>query len=292
VGAILETWLGGQAGAGGVADVLMGKVYPSGKLVETFPVRLEDTPAYFNFPGEEREVLYGERIFVGYRYYDSKNLAPLFPFGHGLSYTSFDYSDLKAPKVFTDKEVVKIHLRVKNTGAVAGKEVVQLYVSDKQASLARPIKELKKFAKVELQPGESKEVTFELELRDFSFFNPRLHRWVAESGEFELLVGSSSRDIRLKESIILRSTETIPVQFDRLTFISEFLNNPKTRAMTLEVLKPWIMTFGKPGQSVEQISVHGFWIDHPIEKLHHLSRGLVTKSQADALLKKAQELDQ
>lgn len=291
VGAILETWLGGEAGAGGVADVLFGKVNPSGKLAETFPKRLEDTPAFFNFPGEEREVLYGERMFVGYRYYDAKGIEPLFPFGHGLSYTTFGYSDLQAPKVFTDKDTVKVSLRVKNTGSVAGKEVVQLYVADKQASLVRPAKELKKFAKVELQPGETKDVSFELSLRDFSFFNPRLHRWVAESGEFELLVGSSSRDIRAKASVKLDSSEFIAARFDELTYIREFLANPRTRALALETFKPWIMTFAAPGQTVEQVSIQDFFLDHPLAKMPHLSEGRVSKEAVVAFLKQAQALD-
>jgi len=291
VGAILDSWLGGQAGAGGVADVLFGAVNPSGKLAETFPQRLEDAPAFTNFPGEEREVLYGERIYVGYKHYDERGIEPLFPFGHGLSYTTFAYSDLKAAKSFTDKDTLKVSFTVTNTGKVAGKEVAQLYVSDKQSALPRPKKELKKFAKLELKPGETKELSFELNLRDFSYFNPRLDQWVAESGEFELLAGSSSRDIRLKDTVTLQSGLYIPARFDEMTFFSEFASNPKTRQLTLETFKPWIMNFAGPGQTVEQVRIEGFFIDQPIVKMPYISEGKISRETVLDFLKKAQALD-
>ena len=137
--AILEGWLGGQAGGGAVADVLLGRVNPSGKLSETFPVRLEDTPAYLNFPGDGHHVRYGEGVFVGYRYYEKKGIKPLFPFGHGLSYTTFEYSDLRLSKdVITDQDELKVTVKVRNTGNRAGKEVVQLYVRDVEATVPRP----------------------------------------------------------------------------------------------------------------------------------------------------------
>jgi len=204
VPAIVQAYYPGMENGNAVAAVLLGKVNPSGKLPVTFPVRLEDTPAYINtsYPGS-REVNYGEGIFVGYRYYDKKDVAPLFPFGHGLSYTTFLYSDLKMAKKVKVGKMVEVSLTVTNTGKVAGKEVVQLYVSDLQSSLPRPPKELKDFAKLALAPGESGTVAFILDDRALSFYDPHKKAWVAEPGEFEVLVGSSSRDIRVKGKLTL-----------------------------------------------------------------------------------------
>jgi beta-glucosidase len=198
VAGVVEAFYPGLENGNAVASILLGEVNPSGKLPETFPVRLEDSPAYLNhsYPGC-REVNYGEGIFVGYRYFDKKNVTPLFPFGHGLSYTSFAYSDLKLPKKVEAGELVKVAVKVKNTGKLAGKEVVQLYVSDLKSSLPRPVKELKGFAKVALEPGQSTTVTFTLDKRSLAYFDPVKKNWVAEPGEFEVLVGSSSRDIRV-----------------------------------------------------------------------------------------------
>lgn len=290
---ILEAWLVGQAGGGAVADVLFGKVNPSGKIAETFPMRLEDTPAYLNFPGEDRKVFYGERLYVGYKYYDAKKIEPLYPFGFGLSYTKFEYADLKvSAKEFTDNDILKVSFTIKNVGQVAGKEVVQLYVGDKKAYLQRPLKELKKFAKIELQPGESKVVTLELNNRDFSFYDVRRKTWVAESGEFDILVGASSRDIKLQELVKLNSTQKVTRDFDLYTYFNEFYENPLTRSLTLEYFKPWIMTYAKPNQTVDQVYIDNWFLRFmPIVKFPYISRGLVTREKIDEFLMKAQELD-
>jgi beta-glucosidase len=204
VAAVIDAYYPGMENGNAVAAVLLGKVNPSGKLPVSFPVRLEDSPAFINgtYPGC-REVNYGEGIFVGYRYFDKKDVAPLFPFGHGLSYTTFTYSALKVNKKVRAGGPIKVTLEVKNTGKVAGKEVVQLYVSDLKSSLPRPPKELKGFAKVALKPGESKMVEFTLDERSLAFYDPYKPGWVAEPGEFEVLVGSSSRDIRVKAKFTL-----------------------------------------------------------------------------------------
>ena len=204
VSAILLAYYPGMENGNAVAAVLLGKVNPSGKLPVTFPACLEDSPAWINasYPGC-REVNYGEGIFVGYRYYDMKDVTPLFPFGHGLSYTSFAYSNLKVSKKVKAGKMVEVSLTVTNIGKAAGKEVVQLYVSDLKCSLPRPPKELKGFAKVALAPGEAGTVAFSLDERALSFYDPHEHAWVAEPGEFEVLVGSSSRDIRLKAKFTL-----------------------------------------------------------------------------------------
>ena len=278
VDAIVESWLGGQAGAGGVIDVLFGKVNPSGKIAETFPVKLEDTPAYFNFPGEEGDALYGERLFVGYRYYDYKNIEPLFSFGHGLSYTTFEYSDLRIlNKNITDKDELSVKLKIKNTGELKGKEVVQLYVKDEQSSLIRPKKELKKFVKVELMPGEEKEITFNLYARDFSYYDSKRNTWIAESGSFVILVGASSRDIRLTENIALKSTQNIPLNYDEYTFIREYWDNPDSKELLKKLVPNWIMSFVPEGKSLDDAEFQDFFIDHPIIKLPYITNGEVTK---------------
>lgn len=204
VAAVVEAYYPGQENGNAVASVLLGEVNPSGKLPVTFPRRIEDSPAFINaaYPGC-REVRYGEGIFVGYRYFDQVNTAPLFPFGHGLSYTTFAYSDLKVAKKVSADEKVKVTVKVKNSGKLAGKEVVQLYLADRQSALPRPPRELKGFAKVTLKPGQSKTVTFTLDERSFAYYDPARPGWVAEPGEFEVQVGASSRDIRLKAKLTL-----------------------------------------------------------------------------------------
>ncbi len=204
VPAVVLAYYPGQENGNAVASVLLGEVNPSGKLPVTFPKRLEDTPAFLNaaYPGC-REVRYGEGIFVGYRYYDARQVEPLFPFGHGLSYTSFEYGGLKLPRKVRRGQPVTVTLTVTNRGPRAGKEVVQLYLADPQASLPRPPKELKGFVKVALEPGQSQTVTFTLDERALSFYDPAQKRWVAEAGEFEALIGSSSRDIRLRGRFVL-----------------------------------------------------------------------------------------
>jgi beta-glucosidase len=202
VPAVLETYYPGQEGGNAVARLLFGDVNPSGKLTTTFPKRLQDNPTYVNYPGN-KEVYYGEGIFVGYRYYEYKDIEPLFPFGFGLSYTTFDYSDIKVTPVIKQGENVKVSFKITNTGNRFGKEAAQVYVRDVKSSLVRPLKELKGFKKVELNPGESKQVEFQLDQRALSFYDPDQKQWVAEPGEFEILVGSSSRDIHLKARLTL-----------------------------------------------------------------------------------------
>lgn len=204
VPAILQLWYNGQEQGNALADVLFGDVNPSGKLPTTFPVRLQDNPAYLNFPGENGKVRYGERIFVGYRYYDKKELAPLFPFGHGLSYTSFAYSNLKlsADQIF-ESDGLTASVDLTNTGKVAGKEVVQLYVRDVKAVVARPEKELKAFRKISLAPGETQTVTFTLDKEAFWYYESAKKTWTVEPGDFEILVGASSRDIRLSTALTI-----------------------------------------------------------------------------------------
>jgi len=215
-------------------------VNPSGKLPTTFPKRLEDNPAYINYPGEKGQVFYGEGIFVGYRYYDKKKIEPLFPFGHGLSYTTFVYSNLRlsASEIDAD-ETLQVSVDVQNTGTRAGKEVVQLYVRDVEAGVMRPEKELKGFQKIALDPGETKTVTFTLDREALSYYDPVQKAWVAEAGEFEVLIGSSSRDIRLRGTFTLKTTALVgpdgqPIQRRRLSIktpLRELLADEAARAI-------------------------------------------------------------
>jgi beta-glucosidase len=203
--AILECWLSGQAAGGAAADLLTGAANPSGRLAETLPVRVEDNPSYLNFPGEEGHVRYGEGVFVGYRGYDAIDVPVSHPFGHGLSYTDFEYADLTATLTGSAEDgtlALAVACKVTNTGRRPGKEVLQLYVADPESSVARPPRELKGFAKTDtLAPGEDQTVTFQLLARDLSYWSVRENRWVLEGGTFELKVGASSRDLRLTAAI-------------------------------------------------------------------------------------------
>ena len=209
--AVLQAWFCGQECGHAIADVLFGQVDATGRLSQTFPRRLQDNPAYLNYPGENGKVVYGEGIFVGYRYYDKKEIAPLFPFGFGLSYTSFAYANLR---LSTDRlapgATLDVSVDVTNTGTRAGQEVVQLYVRDPQAALVRPDKELKGFAKVAVQPGETQTVHLQLDRRSLAYYDDGPRRWVAEAGAFQVLVGRSAQDILLTAGFEL--TET--VRFD------------------------------------------------------------------------------
>ncbi len=239
--AVLEGYLGGQAFGGAVADLLFGEVSPSGKLAETFPMKLSDNPSFLNFPGEGDTVEYREALFVGYRYYDKKEIEPLFPFGFGLSYTEFEYSNLVLDQTcIQDTDTVQVSVTVKNTGSRAGKEVVQLYVSDVESSVIRPLQELKGFAKIGLQPGEERVVTFTLDKRSFAYYNVKLGDWHVESGKFRIAVGSSSRELRLSAELTVESAVKLPGRFHRNTTVGDLLANP----LTEEKAKGFSSVFG------------------------------------------------
>jgi beta-glucosidase len=203
--ALLDMWYGGQEGGHALAAILFGDADPSGKLPVSFPNRFEDSPAYGHYPGENLKVDYAEGIYVGYRYYDTKNVEPQFPFGFGLSYTSFQYSDLKiTPRKTSGDRPVEVSLKIRNTGSYAGAEVVELYVHDGHAKIDRPAHELKGFERVELKPGESKIAQFALDRAAFSYWDPTTKQWTADPGQFEIQVGASSRDIRLKAPVTFK----------------------------------------------------------------------------------------
>jgi len=228
VQAIVEAWLGGQAAGGAIADVLTGAVNPCGKLSETFPVRLEDTPSFLSFPTMgDGTVRFAEGVFTGHRWYDAREIAPRFPFGHGLSYTAFTYDGLG---IDTDELVtegtVSINVMVENTGDRAGKEVVQVYVGECAPKLPRPRRELKAFSKVALEPGQAKVLQFTLGWRDFAYYDARAGAWAMEPGEYEIAIGASAADIRLSAREVLTSTHQAPVTIDRLTPLNVALKHP------------------------------------------------------------------
>lgn len=243
--AVLEAWMMGQAGGGAIADVLTGKVNPSGKLSETFPLRTEDTPSFINFPGSGGEVRYGEGIFIGYRYYDTKHMPVLFPFGYGLSYTTFEYSNPKlSASTFKDTDGLTVSVDVTNTGAVPGKEVVQVYVRDQASALTRPEKELKAFAKVELQPGETKTVTLSLNFRSFAYYHPAYKQWITEDGAVDILIGASAHNIRFTETATLESTLELPGILTRESTIRDWLADKHGRAVFEQVYQNMMAQMG------------------------------------------------
>ena len=250
---ILEAYLCGQAVGQAEVDILFGKVNPSGKLAETIPYKLSDNPSYLNFPGDGQKVEYKEGVFVGYRYYDTKEMPVRYPFGYGLSYTTFEYSDLQlSSDKIKDTDKLKVTLKVKNTGNRAGKEIVQLYVADKTGAASRPVKELKNFVKVELQPQEEKTVEMELDKRSFAWYNTDIHDWYAASGEYEILAAASSRDIRLKKTVYVESTTELPMHIHMNTTIGELLENPRTKGVIEGMTDSLIQHMG--GSSEEENS--------------------------------------
>jgi len=269
--AVLEAWMMGQAGGGAIADVLTGKVNPSGKLSETFPLKLPDTPAHINYPGGNGAVRYGEGIFIGYRYYDVKEMPVLFPFGHGLSYTTFAYG---APRVsataFRDVDGMTVSVDVTNTGTVAGKEIVQVYVHDRSSRLARPPKELKGFAKVALEPGETKTVIVPLDFRAFAYYHPGYQRWITEEGEFDILVGASAADIRGAATVMLHSTLELPCRLNRESTIRDWLEDPRGQRVFEPLFKQLTASmaaiFGGGDSAGETIGMDtlGFMLDMPL----------------------------
>jgi beta-glucosidase len=234
---IVECYLAGEMVGAAQCDILFGKVNPSGKLAETFPKKLSDNPSYLNFPGEGDTVQYKEGIFVGYRYYEKKEMDVLFPFGHGLSYTDFEYSDitLSADEI-NEKDILTVTVTVKNTGKREGKETVQLYVRDTHSSVVRPEKELKGFEKVTLKAGESKRVVFKLDKRAFAYYNTEIGDWYVEYGEFEILIGSSSADIRQKASVYVETDKVIPMHFDLDSLGGEVMSFPEGERIFGKVL--------------------------------------------------------
>ncbi|GAE89727.1 beta-glucosidase [Acetivibrio straminisolvens JCM 21531] len=291
VKAVLEAYLGGQALGGALADILFGEVNPSGKLAETFPVKLSHNPSYLNFPGEDDRVEYKEGLFVGYRYYDTKGIEPLFPFGHGLSYTKFEYSDISVDKKdISDNNVINVSVKVKNVGKMAGKEIVQLYVKDVKSSIQRPEKELRGFEKVFLNPGEEKTVTFTLDKRAFAYYNTKIKDWHVESGEFLILIGKSSRDIVLKESVRVNSTVKIRKRFDENSTVEDLMSDSTAAAAFSPILKGITDAL-----QIDMNNTHDMMVAHiknmPLHSLTTFTQGRVSEEMLDELLSRINNVD-
>lgn len=253
VKAVLEAYLGGQAVGLAEVRVLFGDVNPSGHLPETFPVKLADNPSYLFYGGEGNVAEYREGIFVGYRYYDKKEAEVLFPFGHGLSYTTFAYSDLRlSASEITDQDTLTAFVKVKNTGKCAGKAVVQLYVGDIESSVFRPVRELKGFEKVSLEPGEEKEVRFTLDKRSFAYWNMQIHDWHVESGAFAIEIGRSSRDIALRAEVNVQSTVELPKHYDKDSILMDILADPRAAAVLKPLLDNIRAAFAPPADEAEK----------------------------------------
>jgi beta-glucosidase len=297
VEAVVESYLGGQAGGRALADVLTGKVNPSGKLAETFPVRIEDNPTYIAWAGEEGKTYYNEGVFVGYRYYDKKQLEPLFPFGFGLSYSSFDIENLHVSQSeISENDTVTVTLNVKNTGKVAGHEVVQLYVKDVDSSVGRPEKELKHFAKVFLQPGEHKAVSFQLSNRDFAFFSAKHDQWITESGDFSILVGNSSRNLNLEKKITMLVVNPPKQTYTRYSLVKEVKKNPVGAKIIDALIRNLVgdsLLGGKSeaGSEIEQVkalkvglTMKALIMDMPLKNIVQFSKGNVSEEALNKIL--------
>ena len=240
VKAVLEAYLGGQAVGMAQVKVLFGDVNPSGHLPESFPIKLEDNPSYLFYGGEPRGTEYREGIFVGYRYYDKKKMSVLFPFGYGLSYTTFEYSNLKlSTDSMKDTDELTVTVTVKNTGKRAGKAVAQLYVGDAEGyvNAVRPVRELKGFRKVALEPGESKEVSFTLCKRAFATWRAEIHDWWVETGDFTIEIGDSVANLPLKATVKVESTRELPRHYDLDSIVMDVMADPKANAIMGEFLK-------------------------------------------------------
>lgn len=278
--AVLETYLGGEAVGGAVADVLFGNVNPSGKLAETFPKKLEDTPSYLNFPGMYKKTYYAEGIFMGYRYYDTKEIEPLFPFGHGLSYTSFVYHELT---VKDDRNSVVVELEIENTGKTAGAEVVQIYVEKTETKIIRARKELKGFQKVWLEPGEKKKVQIVLNERAFQYFDTENSRWHTEPGIYKILAGSSSRDIR-QEASVTRKGEAMPeTPLDKNSTLSDICKYSTAKERLEKNLKI-CEEEGYPVFVNEPEFIQNAYETTPLRWLHMLSAGHFSKEMMEEVL--------
>jgi beta-glucosidase len=264
---------------------LFGQTNPSGKLAETFPLKLADTPAHINFPGENGTVRYGEGLFIGYRYYDAKAMLVLFPFGYGLSYTTFAYSNPQvSAATFKDIDGLTVSVEVTNTGDRAGQEVVQLYVHDQEARLVRPYKELKGFAKVDLQPGETKTVTFSLDFRAFAYYHPGYKRWITEDGRFDLLIGASATDIRCTQTVTLQSTLDLPSLLDSESTLREWLADPHGKPVIEPLYRQMIAQMGAAmgGSEAQEgavgMDMEGFILDLPLLSILHFQESLLSET--------------
>ncbi|WP_280396571.1 glycoside hydrolase family 3 C-terminal domain-containing protein [Nocardia carnea] len=280
--AILDTALLGQAGGGAIADLLFGVADPGGRLTETVPVRLADVPAYDNFPGENGHVRYGEGIFVGYRWYDRRELEVTYPFGHGLSYTTFEYGDIQAT---AGDENVTVTLRITNTGSRPGREIVQIYRGRESSAVLRAPRELCGFAAVTVEPGAAHDVTVVIPRDEFAYWNEPAGRWVVEGGEYTLFAAASSRDLRARTTVTLTGDQVM-VPLTRESSLAEVMAHPVAGPELGERLRPLLGDSGSAGADlgIDMVQMVG---SIPIGRLALTFGGLMTAAQLDDFLDRA-----
>ncbi len=270
VSAVIEAGLPGQAGALALADIIAGEINPSAKLAESYPLKLEDNPSYLNFPGSSVSVRYGEGIYIGYRYYDKRKMEVLFPFGYGLSYTEFAYRALETPDYLAEDDQLKIKVLIENTGQFRGKEIVQLYISQKNPSLERPPKELKGFGKIELEPGEKEWLELVLDYQDLAYYHPQ-EGWIVESDCFKIMIGASSRDIKFTEDIEVESSFVLKDLRAKRPF-EDWLADPLGEKAVKEVLTE---------AEIEEIGFLKAW---PLYRMHFFAPEQVSLEEIEEIL--------
>lgn len=288
VDAVLDMQLAGDAVGDATVALLWGDVNPSGKLSESYPFKLSDNPSFLNFPGDGGNPVYAEGVYIGYRYYEKKRLPGLFPFGHGLSYTEFEYSNITVDKDnATDEDIIEVSVDVWNVGRYKGKEVVQLYVSPENSKISRPYKELKGFTKVELDSGEKKTVTFKLDARAFAYYETRVHDFYVESGDYNIMIGASTIDIRQTVKIHVESSLELPMTFGHFTPIEDILDTKKGQM----ILGPVLQKIGEGMENQEDDDSMGeggaemmtkMFMEMPIINL--ASFGILTTEQVDGII--------
>ncbi|PYG85793.1 beta-glucosidase [Ruminiclostridium sufflavum DSM 19573] len=287
-GAVMEGYLWGQAGAGAVCELLLGISNPCGKLAESFPVALEHNPSYLNFPGEDDEVYYRESVFTGYRYYGRKKINPLFCFGHGLSYTSFEYSALRLEaKVFDAGEDILLNFKVKNSGDRQGKEIYQIYIRNAEGELNKQASELKQFGKLELAAGEEKEVTVKIEGSAFSHFCTREQAFIVEEGEFEILIGASSEDIRLTAGVKINSADKVKKVYHKNSTIGDIKENPAGKILFKELEEQYPEAFEMifNGMEDDGSDFRDKMIHYTVlRSLVYFSKGLISEQKIEELI--------
>lgn len=294
---VVESYLGGEAVGGAQCDILFGKVNPSAKLAETFPYKLEDNPSYLSGFGSGDQVTYSEGLFVGYRYYDKKKMPVMFPFGYGLSYTTFEYSRLVvSDTTMDDSKVLTVSVDVTNKGTVPGKEIVQLYVADLESTPIRPVKELKNFEKIYLEPGETKTVTMTLDRRAFAYYEPKIKDWYAEGGEFEIMIGKSSQDIVLSEKITYIQNKKLPVHYTVDTTMGDIVKDARARETVKHLYKAYFEgeLSSQSDASSEAISeeMNDSMLENlPIHAVIPFSKAIITPAEIQEAVDKLNRLD-
>ena len=284
--AVLDAALLGQAGGGAIADVLFGAVNPSGRLAETVPLRLEDVPAFPGYPGEHGHDSYGERVFVGHRWYDARGLEVAFPFGHGLSYTAFEYADLE---LTSSDAAVSVRLTVTNTGSRSGREVVQVYAGLPASEVARPPRSLVAFTGVTLDAGESRRIEVLVERGDLAVWEVRADRWGVEGGEYVLAVGASSRDLRLTGSVPVTG-DAVDAPFTRESTVGDLLADRAAGPLVRQLFAGFLPSAPEDGGSGRSTNLERMVASLPLDRLPTFARGAIDDAQLDQLLEYANGL--